>query len=86
MRSSNSSNLRYPDSCIYPAYSFWTNTTLISVLDNAPILLGCNYCISYLPSPLFHIVFFFFPNIENVRKELNNDNFIKFRNGLKKFF
>lgn len=70
--------LWYTDTCSCLAYLCQTNTSLVSVLDAAPILLAYMFIISYLLSPSFHIVlsFFLLFNLKMLDGNVNNDNFI----------
>lgn len=58
--------------------SDWYDTQL---LETASIFLEYKFSLSYSPGPLFHIIFsiFLFLNIKNVKKGINNDNFINLK-------
>lgn len=67
----NLTNLKYLDTYTRLGYLYWTDTTVILVLDAALILLGCKWFVSYFRSPLFHIfpLAFILFNIKNVANE-----------------
>lgn len=73
-----SCNLWCPDTCTCPMYLCRTDTTPVSILVTAPILLEYKFSISYLPSSLYLMVLLVFlvSTSKMLERNVNNDNFI----------